>query len=47
MDGPRALPPRTVEVLQRLEQQYSPTVPDELVQHFQRRSGDDSADPQL
>eukprot|EP00775_Hariotina_reticulata_P012132 gene12132-12270_t len=44
MEG-KPLPPRTLEVMARLEQ-YTPTVPEELVQHCLRRNGDDCDDPQ-
>eukprot|EP00882_Tetradesmus_deserticola_P014460 GHRQ01015378.1.p2 GENE.GHRQ01015378.1~~GHRQ01015378.1.p2 ORF type:complete len:128 (+),score=69.70 GHRQ01015378.1:229-612(+) len=49
MDGTpqgKSLPPRTVEVMTRLEQ-HIPTVPDELVLHLLRRSGDDLSDNEL
>ncbi|KAF8055908.1 TAF10 [Scenedesmus sp. PABB004] len=42
----KALPPRTADVMARLEH-YQPTVPDELVLHVMRRNGDDGSDPQL
>eukprot|EP00878_Enallax_costatus_P015825 GHUV01016583.1.p2 GENE.GHUV01016583.1~~GHUV01016583.1.p2 ORF type:complete len:105 (+),score=37.54 GHUV01016583.1:121-435(+) len=48
MDTPagKSLPPRTVEVMTALEN-YTPTVPEELVQHYMRRNGDDGNDAQL
>eukprot|EP00882_Tetradesmus_deserticola_P012950 GHRQ01013727.1.p2 GENE.GHRQ01013727.1~~GHRQ01013727.1.p2 ORF type:complete len:128 (+),score=63.03 GHRQ01013727.1:244-627(+) len=49
MDGTpqgKSLPPRTVEVMTRLEQ-HIPTVPDELVLHLLRRRGDDLSDNEL
>uniref|UniRef100_A0A383W5W2 Transcription initiation factor TFIID subunit 10 n=1 Tax=Tetradesmus obliquus TaxID=3088 RepID=A0A383W5W2_TETOB len=42
----KSLPPRTVEVMAHLEQ-HIPTVPDELVLHLLRRSGDEANDKEL
>ena len=47
MDGGKALPPRTLEVLARLHGGYAPTVPEELVLHCMRRAGDDTGDPMM
>ncbi len=47
MEDSKALPPRTLEVLSRLDSGYTPTVPEELVLHCMRCAGDDTSDVTL